>query len=201
MERLSLLDEHWSAYLEAAHSQELEGEPDFQGLLELADQIDNALGAAAEAASDLRVMLEQLNGADPEQVIALIREGDSATADVIGEVLDDLDEARPQKAFITACRFLEGNTAAERELLSRKREQLMARVLPDPDLTPIERCMLTIAEIGCIWTLAAGGALSGLGTPIAIGVGVVGGAAQLTKMWKKSGCKKAWKRARGAFAT
>jgi hypothetical protein len=200
MGRLSLLDEQWSAYLEAAHDQRLGEEPDFPGLLELADQINDALGEVAEAAANLRAILEQLEDSDSQQVIGLISEWDPAAADAMDEVLRDLEVDRPEEAFIAACRFLE-DPSAEREVLSAKRGQLLAEALPDPDLSPKYECMLAVAELGCIYALAAAGAVSVFGAPIAIGLGEVGGAIHLRSKWKKSGCKKAWKQERDAFAT
>ena len=200
-EQVALLDDHWTAHLEAAHREGTPEPPDFEGLLAVADQMDLALGAAAEGATELRELVEQVSDRDAPRVLDRMDEVSLESAEVLSQVLTDIDEESPTEAFIAACRILERDTGAERELLARKRETLSEGGLPDPDLSAPYRCAVTIATIGCVFVLAAGGAVSVLGVPVSITVGVLGGAGTLASTWKKSGCKKAFRKLKEAIAT
>jgi hypothetical protein len=190
VQRLLMLDDLWTAYLEDARSEEPTERADFEGLVVLADEMEMVLRSMPLAAAQVAELLEGTSADASEAALELIAANDSQTAEAIaGTLSEDLQDLDPRQAFIAACKFIEAETDSEIDHLNGKRSQLEQGELPDPDLRLNYRCISTLAGIGALWGLAAAGAVTVVGAPIAIGVGVVGTATSLVEKWKKGGCK------------
>lgn len=201
LERLLILDDVWTDRLERAQG-EGESEPvDFRDLIALADEIERALEAAPAATAQVLQLLKEQQDVESDRVLQVIAAGDEQAAGALDELLrEDLGDLEPRAAFTAACLYVEAETGAEIDHLRGKRAQLQAEELPDPDLRPAFRCLGTLAGIGALWGLAAAGAVTVVGIPIAIGAGVVGSGTTLVEKWKKGGCKETARAALEKFA-
>jgi hypothetical protein len=185
-----MLDDLWTAYLEDARSEAPTERVDFDGLVVLAEEMELALRETPAAASQVSELLEDLPPEAGEGALAVIGASDERTAGALAAVLsEDLQGLDARRAFTAACRFIEMETDGEIAHLVGKRAQLEQGNLPDPDLRINFRCISTLVGIGALWGLAAAGATTVVGAPIAIGAGVLGAGSDLIKKWKKSGCK------------
>jgi hypothetical protein len=191
IQRLLMLDDLWTAYLEDAHSEESRDPVDFDCLVALADEMELVLREMPIAAAQVAKLLEDTPQDVSAKVLGLIAVHDPQAAEGLADLLrDDLQGLDgPGQAFIAACRFIDAETDSEIEHLNGKRSQLHRGELPDPDLRLNYRCISTLLGIGALWGLAAAGAVTVVGAPIAIGAGVVGASTSLVEKWKKGGCK------------
>jgi hypothetical protein len=186
-----MLDDLWTAYLEDARGDDPSERADFDGLIVLAKEMELALREAPAAARQVSELLEDLPPEANEEALAVIGASSERTAGALAAVLsDDLRGLDAGVAFMAACRFIERETDSEIAHLVGKRAQLERGDLPDPDLRINFRCISTLVGIGALWGLAAAGATTVVGAPIAIGAGVLGAGSDLIKKWKKSGCKR-----------
>lgn len=190
IQRLLMLDDLWTAYLEDARSEQPIERVDFGSLIALAKEMELALRETPAAAGRVRELLEDLPPEADDGAIGMIGTSNERIAGALATVLSrDLRGLDPRRAFIAACRFVEIETNDEIAHLIGKCEQLEQGNLPDPDLRINFRCISTLVGIGALWGLAAAGATTVVGAPIAIGAGVLGAGSDLIKKWKKSGCK------------
>lgn len=190
IQRLLMLDDLWTAYLDDARSEEPTERVDFEGLVALAEEMELALRDTPTAAAQVIELLEDVPQGAGEKALRLIGESDEHAAGALAEVLsEDLHGLDARHAFTAACRFIEAETDSEIEHLNGKRSQLEHGELPDPDLRVNFRCISTLVGIGALWGLAAAGATTVVGAPIAIGAGVLGAGSSLVEKWKKSGCR------------
>jgi hypothetical protein len=201
IQRLLTLDDLWTAYLEDARSGNPTEAVDPEGLIALAEEMELALRDTPAAAGQVIELLDKL---PPESEIGMLRAiaaQDDQLAGALGRILtNDLGGLETRSAFLAACRFVQTETESEIKHLISKRVQLERGELPDPDLRISFRCIATIVGIAAISALAAAGAVSVIGAPIAISLGVVGAGYLLVKDWEDSGCKSNAREGLEAFA-
>lgn len=190
IQRLLMLDDFWTASLEDARSGDPTQDVDHEDLVALAKEMELALRDMPSAAAQVIELLDESPPEFDAHALQAIASSDERVADALGTILsEDLGGLDARRAFTAACRFVQAETDSEIEHLAGKRIQLEQGELPDPDLRINFRCIATLVGIGALCALAAAGATTVIGTPIAIGLGVLGAGALLVEKWEDSGCK------------
>jgi hypothetical protein len=197
VQTLLALDDVWTSYLESRAGG---GEPDFEGLINLAARIDTELTRAPQTANFVRISVERHSDELVSRWLARIHETEPQSDGVLDWLLNGVGERSVRQVLISACLYVERHVVEERKNLSGKVQLLRASKLPDPDLSPAFRCAWTVVGVGAITTLAAAGAVPVVGVGAAVGLGALGGVYGLSTVWKKSGCAEVWRTVR-ALAT
>lgn len=154
--RLLSLDDVWSFYLDSRFPKTA---PDYDGLIELADMIDGGIVEAERAVREFRQYLEVwpdefINGAMSSMTVIVNEQG------VKWPFRRAFVDVPIRQWLMDACQFVQDRAPNERDILSRKRQQLEIRdTLPPPDLTIPWKCVAGFIGVAMG---AAAAALQGL---------------------------------------
>lgn len=183
--RLFALDELWSQYLSTQGAADA---PDIEGLLDLAGRLGQGIVDAGGAAQQVQRTLER-------QSEASVREGLNSVRQVLTQqgvsdwpFDDESTDDNVREILMSACTYIRVENDTERSHLAGKIELLRAGSLPDPDLRPVFRCVLSLVGIAAGSTLAAAGAVATLGALPAVAIGVLAVAGSGALAWEQTGC-------------
>jgi hypothetical protein len=185
--QLLALDDLWSGYLGAQTTLTPSA---LGGLLRLVDELDRGISLSAEAASSV---WDALNRQSEESItsalsIVLVGRGGMSVFDGLLESEDEDDSIR--QLLMSACEFIQREVEVERSILTVKSEQLRKGNLPDPDLRPLFRCILSLVGIAAGASLAAAGTVGTLGVLPAAGLGLLAMVGSSVLSWEQSGCSR-----------
>jgi hypothetical protein len=197
-DRVLVLDDLWTAFVSSLDPQDRQSiERQVDELGELVDELQVALGAIIEPATELRMVLDSAEALEPDfdsQASELLASNPNLSEGLSDLLSTDITEVGLRGATIFACDYVIREGEAESSLLREKFERLKAGGDPDPDLRPCFRCALYLAKIGGGVTAATCAVIVSHGTVVL--VGAVGGLTQRITSgflgWKDSGCAECW---------
>ena len=196
LDRLSSVDDLWTAYLDQASVEDVTSEA--AELDRLASRMIDALESARTPVERLRATLEAMGEDEIESALSEVEREYPELYGRAYELLAELfAEYSMRGAAIEACTYLEEQLPNEIGAVEEKRQRLAAGEFQPGDMSPPGRCALSAAKLGLATALIA--VTGGGAAPI-----VLGGVLALTDFgenWTK-GCGAlagtVWARLRGA---
>lgn len=179
------LDDLWTQYLSEADRDDQDTfEGDLPTLMTLAEQLDAAIGDAAEGAEELRIFLDAVSSDDVYQAyVAMANE--SALLAAYGERLDTLfPDYELRGAIIESCIYVRDHAGDAQAELRQKTQALAAGGFATGDIPAALKCAgFLMAVGGGIATIIASG-----GSALLLGGHAATAAGGAIAGWEKSGC-------------
>lgn len=187
VQRLLLLDDLWTAQLDAAAAGlDTSAVEDVETLGALVEEMRECLANIGDSAFEVRSMLDELSEEQMAQALDAIGESPVAPSELRPTLEASLPDFDPRGAAITACDYILETAWDEAELLNEKLAAVERGERPTGDLRMPFKCAALLMFTGLAVTASIGLG----GAPVFVGMAVAGNCGISVIGWTEARCPK-----------